>query len=176
MDQINRTTYTINYIVFTQTDPFENLILLKLLFYMHIAAHFLEPGDSILIENQGSSLRVFCHNAKSKYLIHIWRTIIVRLLMYYYFIRLFKFSTNLILKYSFQMNLDTNLENYELYDGRTPNEVTKKYEDRRRSWNFNFFSTKSNKKFSLNPFEDACIGIYAPFNHYQYKVSMRELR
>ena len=74
------------------------------------------------------------------------------------------------------MNLDTNLENYELYDGRTPHEIVTKYEENRRSWNFNFFSTKKTKQFKINPFEDACIGVYTPYNHYQYKISMIELR
>lgn len=37
--------------------------------------HFLEPGDSV--QNSAPGLRIFCHNAKSKYLIHMWRTLIV---------------------------------------------------------------------------------------------------
>lgn len=113
--------------------------------------HFLEPGNSVTIEGQSPSLRIFCHNAKSKYLIHIWRTV--------------------------YMNLEINLENYEIYDGRTPNEITTKYEDNRRSWNFNFFSTKKNKQFRINPFEDACIGVNTLHHSpYEYKMSMSEQR
>lgn len=35
----------------------------------------MEPGDWIVNDKPG--LRIFCHNAKSKYIIHVWKTIVV---------------------------------------------------------------------------------------------------
>jgi hypothetical protein len=35
----------------------------------------MEPGD--LIKNNKSGLNIFCHNAKTKRIIHFWKTIVV---------------------------------------------------------------------------------------------------
>ncbi|KAK0095415.1 hypothetical protein PV326_008442 [Microctonus aethiopoides] len=107
--------------------------------------HYLEPGDSV--ENSAPGLRIFCHNAKSKYLIHTWRTLI--------------------------MSLHTDLDTYDLYDGKSSIEVMEKHDINQRSWKFNWFGTKKSKAFRINPFEDTCIGIYTyPYNNHHYKVSM----
>ncbi|XP_014296955.1 nuclear envelope integral membrane protein [Microplitis demolitor] len=107
--------------------------------------HYLEPGDSI--ENLAPGLRIFCHNAKSKYFIHTWRTLI--------------------------MNLHTDLDTYDLYDGKTPTEVMEKHDINQRSWKFNWFGTKKSKELRINPFEDTCIGVFTyPYNNYRYKMSM----
>ncbi|KAF7994308.1 hypothetical protein HCN44_003398 [Aphidius gifuensis] len=105
----------------------------------------MEPGDSV--ENNEPGLKIFCHNAKSKYLSHIWRTIM--------------------------MSLHTDLDNYELYDGKSSTEVIEKHDINQRSWRFNWFGIKKNKQFHINLFEDTCIGIYTPpYNNYNYKMSM----
>lgn len=73
------------------------------------------------------------------------------------------------------MYLRTNIENYDVYKGKTPEEVMQKHDDNHRSWNFNIFSVQKNKKFKINPFEDVCIGIYVhPSNLHKYTVSMTE--
>lgn len=104
--------------------------------------HYMEPGDSV--ENSKAGLEIFCHNAKSKYLIHIWKTIM--------------------------MNLHIDSDNYELYDGKSSTEVMDKHDINQRSWRFNWFGMKKNKHFHINLFEDTCIGVYTP--HIKYKMSM----
>lgn len=44
----------------------------------------MEPGD--WIDNDKSGLRIFCHNAKSKYIIHVWKTVIVSRILYFSFL------------------------------------------------------------------------------------------
>ncbi|XP_058796641.1 nuclear envelope integral membrane protein isoform X2 [Phymastichus coffea] len=108
------------------------------------AVHFMEPGERV--ENDKPGLRIFCHNANSKNIIHVWKTVI--------------------------MSLKTNLETYELYEGRHPHEVEEKHEDNQKYWRFNLFSTKKNKQFRINPFEDSCIGVYMnpQLNQFQYTM------
>ncbi|KAG7190206.1 hypothetical protein KM043_006330 [Ampulex compressa] len=109
--------------------------------------HFLVPGDSI--ENVKSGLRIFCHNAESKYLMRIWR--------------------------SLTMNLNTSLDVYDLYDGKTPEEVQAKHEDNQRSWRFNLFGYKKEKQLKINPFEDSCIGVHTSSSkEYEYTMSMTQ--
>ncbi|XP_003703652.2 nuclear envelope integral membrane protein [Megachile rotundata] len=130
------------------------LLLLFCLHLSHIASalnmestHFLKPED--LYENNKPGLQIFCHNANTKYLIHIWR--------------------------SLSMHLNTNIDNYDIYDGKTAQEVIQKHDDNQRSWNLNLFGTKKQKKFKINPFEDVCIGIYVyPSNLHKYTMSMTQ--
>ncbi|XP_001604041.1 nuclear envelope integral membrane protein 1 [Nasonia vitripennis] len=112
------------------------------------AVHFMEPGD--WIDNDKPGLRIYCHNAKSKYIIHVWKTVV--------------------------MNLRTNLETYELYEGRSPHEVVTKHEDNQKYWRFSLFNTKKSKQFRINPFEDSCIGVYMSqhSNQFQYKMIMTQ--
>ncbi|XP_060829024.1 nuclear envelope integral membrane protein isoform X3 [Bombus pascuorum] len=111
--------------------------------------HFLKPGD--IIENNKPGLQTFCHSAKSKYMKHMLE--------------------------SLTMYLRTNIENYDVYNGKTPEEVLQKHDDNHRSWNFNIFNIQKNKRFKINPFEDVCIGIYVyPSKLHKYTVSMIETR
>ncbi|XP_029038146.1 nuclear envelope integral membrane protein 1 [Osmia bicornis bicornis] len=111
------------------------------------STHFLKPED--VYENDKPGLQIFCHNANSKYLIHMWR--------------------------SLTMHLNTNINNYDIYDGKSPQEVMEKHDDNQRSWNFNFFSTKRPNKFKMNPFEDVCVGVYVyPSNSHKYRISMTQ--
>lgn len=71
------------------------------------------------------------------------------------------------------MSLHTDLDNYDLYDGKTSTEVMEKHDINQRSWRFNWFGTKKSKQFQINLFEDTCIGIFTPpYNNYHYKMSM----
>lgn len=74
------------------------------------------------------------------------------------------------------MNLRTNLETYELYEGRSPHEVATKHEDNQKYWRFSLFNTKKSKQFRVNPFEDSCIGVYMNqhSNQFQYKMIMTQ--
>lgn len=38
--------------------------------------HFLNAGD--IVQNNNPGLKTYCHNASSKYLTHMWRTMTVR--------------------------------------------------------------------------------------------------
>ncbi|XP_014235006.1 nuclear envelope integral membrane protein 1 isoform X1 [Trichogramma pretiosum] len=110
--------------------------------------HFMDPGE--WVDNDKSGLRIFCHNAKSKYIINLWKTVI--------------------------MTLKTNLESYELYEGSSPHEVVDKHEENQRYWRFNLFSSKKSKQFSINPFENSCIGVYMSpkGNQFKYKLIMTQ--
>lgn len=74
------------------------------------------------------------------------------------------------------MSLKTNLETYELYEGRHPHEVAEKHEDNQKYWRFSLFNAKKSKHFRINPFEDYCIGVYmAPnLNQFQYTMVMSQ--
>ncbi|KAJ8668610.1 hypothetical protein QAD02_010273 [Eretmocerus hayati] len=110
------------------------------------STHYMEPND--WYENEKPGLQIFCHNAKTKYLIHLWKTVI--------------------------MTLRTNLETYELYEGQSPHEVREKHEDNQKYWRFSLFNTKKSKQFRINPFQDSCIGVYMSHNNnlFQYKMVM----
>ncbi|KAK1130279.1 hypothetical protein K0M31_018417 [Melipona bicolor] len=110
--------------------------------------YFLKPED--VIETAKPGLQIFCHSANTKYLIHMWRSLAI--------------------------HLNTNIENYDLYNGKTPQEVTKKHDDNQRSWSFNVFSTKKNNRLKIDPFKDACIGVYISSNLHKYTVSMIQTR
>jgi hypothetical protein len=70
------------------------------------------------------------------------------------------------------MNLETNLETYELYDGKTPNEVIEKHEENQKYWRFSLFSSKKSKEFIINPFENSCIGVYMSQHNNQLDYRM----
>ncbi|XP_017752279.1 PREDICTED: nuclear envelope integral membrane protein 1 isoform X2 [Eufriesea mexicana] len=111
--------------------------------------HFLKPGD--VVENDKPGLQIFCHSANLKYLIHMWR--------------------------SLTMHLNINIDNYDLYNGKTPEEVRKKHDDNQRSWSINLFNTKKDNKLKISPFEDVCIGVHVyPLNLPKYTMSMTETR
>lgn len=75
------------------------------------------------------------------------------------------------------MHLTTNIDNYDLYDGRTPQEVVEKHDVNQRSWNFNIFGTRKSSRIKINPFEDVCIGVYIyRSNLHEYIMSMTETR
>ncbi|XP_076294038.1 nuclear envelope integral membrane protein [Lasioglossum baleicum] len=111
--------------------------------------HFLNVED--VLENDQPGLQIFCHKANTKYLIHMWK--------------------------SLTMHLSTNLNNYDLYDGISPAEVIEKHENNQRSWRFNLFGTKKSNRLKINPFEDACIGVYVqPSKMQKYMISVTQTR
>ncbi|XP_066586493.1 nuclear envelope integral membrane protein-like isoform X2 [Prorops nasuta] len=110
--------------------------------------HFIEPGDDILNDKPG--LKIYCHNAKSKYLIYTWKTLI--------------------------LNLKTNVDTYDLYEGLTVTEVMTKHEENNRIWSFNLFGTKKSKSMKINPFKDTCIGVYMHnYNQCSYVATLTQI-
>ena len=69
------------------------------------------------------------------------------------------------------MTLKTHVETYEIYEGKSAQEVAEKHEDNQKYWRFNLLSSKKSKQFRINPFEDSCIGVYmsktTPAFHYK---------
>ncbi|XP_076165924.1 nuclear envelope integral membrane protein [Ptiloglossa arizonensis] len=111
--------------------------------------HFLKPED--VFENDKPGLQIFCHNANTKYLIHMWKSLTI--------------------------HLNTIIDNYDLYDGKTPREVVEKHDENQRSWRFNLFNTKKDNRLKINPFEDICIGVYVyPSNVHKYTINITETR
>lgn len=77
------------------------------------------------------------------------------------------------------MHLNTNIDNYDFYIGKTPQEVIQKHDDNQRSWSLSLFSTKKSNKLKINPFEDICIGVYVYnniSNLYKYTMSIIQTR
>ncbi|KOC70392.1 Transmembrane protein 194A [Habropoda laboriosa] len=110
--------------------------------------HFLKP--SVVFQNNEPGLKIFCHNANTKDLIYIWKSLTI--------------------------HLSTNTENYDLYNGKTPQEVMEKYENQ-RYWRFNLFGRNKSNKFQINPFEDVCIGVYVyPSDLHKYSMGITETR
>ncbi|EZA53234.1 hypothetical protein DMN91_004851 [Ooceraea biroi] len=94
--------------------------------------HFLNPGDSV--ENNRPGLKTYCHNATSKYLTHIWRTM--------------------------TMHLNINSDSFVLYDGKSPREILQKHDENEGSWSYSLFDTGRHKQLKVDPFENRCIGVY----------------
>ncbi|KAK4881003.1 hypothetical protein RN001_004322 [Aquatica leii] len=79
-----------------------------------------------------SRLNVYCYSGKPKSLLYIWQSVFL------------------------EINLDS--ENYNYYEGSTPEAVNDKYIQHHSSWAFNLFSWKQ-KSIKLDPFNSTCIGI-----------------
>ncbi|XP_011175235.1 nuclear envelope integral membrane protein 1 isoform X2 [Solenopsis invicta] len=92
--------------------------------------HFMNAAD--IVQNNNPGLKTYCHNASSKYLTHMWRTM--------------------------TMDLQINSDSYVLYDGKTPQEILQKYDANEKLWSY--FDTGKHRQFKINPFEDTCIGVY----------------
>lgn len=70
------------------------------------------------------------------------------------------------------MQLDHPSDDFSQYEGATPEEVLKEYNEHRFSWNLNLFSYKQ-KQIKLDPFNKSCIGIETKRN---YVVSLNVIR
>lgn len=70
------------------------------------------------------------------------------------------------------MQVISNLDDYIHYDGSTPEEIQKLYEERKSSWSFNLFSWKQ-KHFKFDPFNQSCVGIESSST---YKVQLNVIR
>lgn len=67
----------------------------------------------------------------------------------------------------FQLQIASDSDAYLHYDGSTPAEVQKIYEEQKSSWSFNPFYWKQ-KSFQLNPFNQSCVGIESRDNYKVY--------
>ncbi|CAG9773026.1 unnamed protein product [Ceutorhynchus assimilis] len=78
-------------------------------------------------------LHIFCYQGRPKYIIHIWQSVILKIIH--------------------------PTDDYTQFDGLTPEDVQKEYNDNSYSWSaVGLFATKS-KNLKLNPFNTSCIGI-----------------
>lgn len=97
--------------------------------------HYLENNEEFNCtppEYSSRQLHIFCYQGKPKYLIHVWQSIILR--------------------------INHSTDDYNQFDGATPEQVRQEYTDKRYSWTVSFFTTKA-KMLKLNPFNDSCVGI-----------------
>ncbi|GLV34050.1 Nuclear envelope integral membrane protein [Carabus blaptoides fortunei] len=86
----------------------------------------------VLPASKRDAVQIYCYEGKPKYIIHIWQSV------------------------SLQLEHKTN--NFIYYDGENAEVVEAEYEARRSSWSLNLFSWKQ-KHFTLDPFNQSCIGI-----------------
>ncbi|XP_026461780.1 nuclear envelope integral membrane protein 1-like isoform X1 [Ctenocephalides felis] len=107
---------------------------------------YIDLGTETLIKSEKRGLHVFCYSGRSKRIFYIWQTV--------------------------SLNVKITRDDFELYEGNTPLEVYKQYEERRSSWSFNLFTNKK-KTFNLNPFNQSCIGVDTSQN---YSVELNFLR
>ncbi|XP_066147576.1 nuclear envelope integral membrane protein-like [Euwallacea fornicatus] len=100
------------------------------------AVYYLEHNESHNFKPETMygrrELQVFCYQGKPKYIIHIWQSVLLKIIH--------------------------PSDDYNQFDGATPEEVQQEYHDKSYSWSVNLFSTKS-KNIKLNPFNMSCIGI-----------------
>ncbi|KAF5289216.1 hypothetical protein FQR65_LT00104 [Abscondita terminalis] len=75
---------------------------------------------------------IHCYAGKPKTILYIWQTVL--------------------------LEIDLESDNYEYYEGSTPEIVRDKYIQHHSSWNFNILSWKQ-KSIRLDPFNSTCIGI-----------------
>lgn len=70
------------------------------------------------------------------------------------------------------MHIDLQNDNFVQYDGASPEEVFKKYNEHHSSWSVSLFSWKQ-KNIKLNPFNQSCVGIDS---REKYNVSLNVIR
>lgn len=86
---------------------------------------------------------IYCYKGREKNIIHLWETV--------------------------QLHLNLASDEFEQFDGTSPEEVQSKFESRKASWYFNIYTTKK-KVIKLNPFNTTCIGIVTK-NDYAVKLT-----
>ncbi|XP_014292618.1 nuclear envelope integral membrane protein isoform X2 [Halyomorpha halys] len=89
---------------------------------------------------------IYCYKGKPKNIVHIWETI--------------------------QLHLSLSSDEFEQFDGFSPEEVLSKIQNEKSSWNFNFYKTKK-KVIKLNPFNDTCIGVITDS---EYNIKLTRIR
>ncbi|XP_030756111.1 nuclear envelope integral membrane protein 1 [Sitophilus oryzae] len=99
--------------------------------------HYLDNNEFFKFSNPRQiygtkPLHIFCYQGKPKYIIHIWQSVI--------------------------LYINHSTDDYNQFDGGSPEHVEKEYLEKRYSWTSGLFSSKS-KTFHLNPFNTSCIGI-----------------
>jgi len=76
---------------------------------------------------------------------------------------------------SFQLKIHTTSENFEIYDGGSPDAVQAAYEQHRSSWSFNLiWGAWKAREVKLSPFNRSCIGISSSKDYSVYLHVIRK--
>ncbi|ENN75781.1 hypothetical protein YQE_07738, partial [Dendroctonus ponderosae] len=97
--------------------------------------HYLEQNEVFKFNPNPYSNRqlyIYCYQGTPKYVIHVWQSVLLK--------------------------IDHSTQDYNQFDGNTPEQVQQEYVDQRHSWSINLFAIKS-KSIKLNPFNCSCVGI-----------------
>ncbi|XP_050293917.1 nuclear envelope integral membrane protein 1 isoform X2 [Anthonomus grandis grandis] len=111
--------------------------------------HYLEQDETYKFSPPPYSnrqLQIFCYQGKPKNVIHIWQSVLLK--------------------------ITHPTDNFDQYDGPTPEQVHQEYLDKKYSWSVNLFATKS-KNMKLNPFNTSCIGLDS---RDAYSVNLKVIR
>ena len=74
----------------------------------------------------------------------------------------------------YQLKINISTDNFEIYDGGSPEAVQAAYEQHRSSWNFNLiWGSWKAREIKLSPFNRSCIGISS---NSDYSVYLHVLR
>ncbi|XP_067014199.1 nuclear envelope integral membrane protein [Anabrus simplex] len=111
------------------------IVLYKWMIIYPVAAenhrvHYMEPGLRIPV--RCDRFEIFCFRGHSKHIARFFETVL--------------------------LNINLKSQNFEQYDGSTPEEVSSEYELHHSSWKFSLFSSKS-KNITMAAFNNSCIGI-----------------
>ncbi|XP_060526555.1 nuclear envelope integral membrane protein [Cylas formicarius] len=111
--------------------------------------HFLEQDEVYRYEPiyKTKDLHIFCYQGKPKYIVHIWQSVV------------------LFIKHS--------SDDYNQYDGNSPEEVENEWLDKRYSWSVAGLWSSKSKAIKLNPFNTSCIGIESKES---YSVHLKVIR
>lgn len=69
----------------------------------------------------------------------------------------------------FQISIQLNIDQFEQFEGNTPEDVMKNFKQHQSSWSANIFSFWKRKLIKLDPFNKTCIGILTQ-KSYQIKL------
>lgn len=96
----------------------------------------LVPGESLhcCASSRARELQTYCYSGRPKHILHIWQTVLLK--------------------------IQTTSDNFEIYDGGSPDAVKAAYEQHQSSWSFNLiWGARKAREVKLSPFNRSCIGI-----------------
>ncbi|XP_034233712.1 nuclear envelope integral membrane protein 1 [Thrips palmi] len=96
----------------------------------------LIPGETLRCCDslRARELQTYCYSGRPKHILHIWQTVLLK--------------------------IQTTSDNFEIYDGGSPEAVQAAYEQHQSSWSFNLiWGARKGREVKLSPFNRSCIGI-----------------
>ncbi|KAL1509445.1 hypothetical protein ABEB36_004180 [Hypothenemus hampei] len=134
------------------------LILINSIFFVNLHSSSASQSDQVHYLEQDEvyrydvhrfhsrELRIFCYQGKPKYLVNIWQSVILK--------------------------INHSTDDYNQFDGTTPDEVRQEYSNQRYSWYIGVFTSKP-KNIKFNPFNSSCIGVESRDS---YSVQLKVIR